>query len=114
MIAFFILFSIIGISGILCLINGSGLYRVFKGCISNSDFRSLTNQIFKSELKICSYRVETKNHSIWIANSYYGFEINKVTEFSLYQKYYFFKKLREYRINKAGLTKASALLYRKE
>lgn len=89
--AVFILFFLIG-WGLICSCK-FGLEhprQIFKGCVSNKEFKIMMWEIFKNA-NYDGYRVSGNGYAAWVANGYFGFNINEIKDFSLYQRILFFK-----------------------
>lgn len=86
---------------VLCILNNSYPRGVFFGCLTNKEFKKLTDNIFNDpDFKFDVFRAYGAGFNVWISNGLYFFDIDGERNFSFFQKRYFFKKLKKFKRKK--------------
>ncbi len=104
---------------ILSAINNCMPWNLFRSCLTNTEFKNLLELMFNdSTLHTDSYSVYNSSYKIWYCNGYGYFSINDIYSFSFYQKYLFYKRFNQYKIqknlHKHTLSDAGKILYGKK
>lgn len=105
MIGFFTILGIIALATLpfICIMNNSGPLGLITSVCSWKEFKILTQVILEDpDMHYDQFNVRTKDYEVWYCNGSFGFKINDISRFSLFQKLYFLHKFKQLRKTKKG------------